>query len=105
MPRSACEFLRERIVQGTSVEASRRRKALDWVEWLRNTPQEPIGWNAKPVMLDDVYWPDLHASALFFATRDAAIALLDQIEAHIANEAEQCLSLDASVRNAEASST
>ena len=95
MPGSACEFLRERLVQGSSPEASRRRKALEWVEWLRDGPQEPVGWNAKPVILDDLHWSDLHAGALFFAARDAAITVLDQIEAHIANAAEQHLSLDA----------
>jgi hypothetical protein len=35
MSESAREFLRERIIQGTGTEASRRRNALDWVEVLR----------------------------------------------------------------------
>ncbi len=94
MSKSACEFLRERIVQGSGTEACRRRNALDWVERLRNESQHQIAWDAKPAMLDDVHWRNLHAGALFFATRDAAIALLDRIEAHIANQADQCLSLN-----------
>ncbi len=94
MSKSAREFLRERIVQGTGTEASRRRKALDWIERLRNKPRQQIAWDAKPAMLDESHWHDLHAGALFFTARDAAIALLDQIESHIANEAEQQMSLD-----------
>ena len=39
MSESAREFLRERIVQGTGMEASRRRKALEWVEALREKTQ------------------------------------------------------------------
>ena len=76
MSESAREFLRERIVQGTGREASRRRKALDWVEALRDKPQQQIEWDAKPTMLDELHWRDLRAGALFFAARDAAISLV-----------------------------
>ena len=95
MSKRAREVLRERIVQGTGDEASRRRKALDWVERLRIESQPQIAWDTKPAMLDDDHWRDLHAGARFFVARDAAIALLDQIEAHIANQAEPHMSLDA----------
>lgn len=94
MSKSAREFLRERLVLGTGTEASRRRKALDWIERLRKKPQQQIAWDAKPEMLDEFHWRDLHAGALFFAARDAAITLLDQIESHIANGADQRMSLD-----------
>ena len=45
-------------------------------------------------MLSEGHWKDLHAGDLFFTTRDAAIGLLDQVEAHIANQSVQKLSLD-----------
>jgi hypothetical protein len=95
MSESAREFLRERIVQGTGMEAARRRNALDWVEALRDKTQQQIRWNARPTMLDDFHWRDLRAGALFFAVRDAAIALLDQIESHIGTTVDRRLSLDA----------
>lgn len=105
MSKRAREFLRERIVQGIDTGASRRRKALEWVGRLRIEPQPHITWDSKPAMLDDAHWRDLHAGALFFVARDAAIALLDQIEAHIANQADQRLSLDAPLPKAVADSS
>ena len=97
MSESAREFLRERIVQGAGMEASRRRKALEWVEALRDKTQRQIEWNAKPTMVDELHWRDLRAGALFFAARDAAIRLLDEIESHIGNTADQRLSIDATL--------
>jgi hypothetical protein len=91
----AREFLRERIVQGAGTQASRRRKALDWVEALRDKTQQEIEWDTKPSMVDEFHWRDLRAGALFFAARDAAISLLDQIESHIGNAADQLMSIDA----------
>jgi len=105
MPKRACDFLRERIVQGSGDEASRRRKALDWAQRLRIEPQPPLTWDAKPAMLDDVHWCDLRAGALFFVARDAAITLLDKIEALIANQGDQRLSLDAPFPKAVADSS
>jgi hypothetical protein len=97
MSPGACDFLRERIVQGTGMQASRRRKALEWVETLRNKTQQEIEWDAKPSMVDEFHWHDLHAGALFFAARDAAIILLDEIESHIGIKADRRMSLDASL--------
>jgi hypothetical protein len=95
MSESAREFLRERIVQGTGIEASRRRRALEWVEALRGKTQQQIEWTPKPTMVDELHWRDLRAGALFFTARDAAISLLDEVESHIGNAADQCLSIDA----------
>jgi hypothetical protein len=94
---SAREFLRELIVQGTGMQASRRRKALEWVEALRDKTQQEIEWDAKPPMVDEFHWRDLRAGALFFAARDAAIILLDEIESHIGTKADRRMSLDASL--------
>jgi hypothetical protein len=89
----AREFLRERIVQGTG-EAARRRQALAWVDQLRDKPSSGGSWDRKPDLLDDAHWSDLRAGALFFATRDAALAVLDAVEAHIANRSDQRMRLD-----------
>jgi hypothetical protein len=97
MSPSAREFLRERIVQGAGTQASRRRKALEWVEALRDKTQQVVEWDAKPSMVDEFHWRDLRAGALFFAARDAAIGLLDQIESHIGTTADRRISLDASL--------
>jgi hypothetical protein len=97
MSQRACEFLRERIVQGAGKEASRRRKALEWVEALRDKTHQQIEWDAKPAMVDELHWRDLRAGALFFAARDAAISLLDQIESYIGNTADQYMSMDNSL--------
>ena len=94
MSESAREFLRERMVQGTGNEASRRRKALGWVEALRDKTQQPVEWAAKPAMMDELHWRDLRVGALFFAARDSAIALLDQIESNIGCAANQLMSMD-----------
>jgi hypothetical protein len=93
MSESACEFLRERIVQGVGPEATRRRNTLKWVESLRKETGQ-IDWDVKPTMVDELHWRDLRAGALFFTARDAAISLLDEIESHISNAADQRLSTD-----------
>lgn len=94
MHESAREFLRERIVQGNSTDAFRRRRALEWVESLRERTR-PVAWTEKPPIVDELHWRDLHAGALFFAARDAAIGLLDEIESHIGNVSDQRMSIDA----------
>jgi hypothetical protein len=94
MSESAREFLRERLVQGAGTHASRRRKALEWVEALRNNTQQAVEWDAKPSMVEEFHWRDLRAGALFFAARDAAIGLLDQVESHIGKIADRRLSVD-----------
>ena len=96
MPQSAREFLRERIVQGSGIDASRRRRALEWVVALRGQKQQ-IGWTEKPAMVDDHHWRDLRAGALFFDARDTAISLLDEIESYIGNVADQRMSIDAAL--------
>lgn len=94
MPEYARELLREQLVRGTGRHASRRKQALGWIDELRSNPRQSITWDNMPEALDERHWHDLHAGALFFAARDAAIALLDQIEAHIANQHGQQMSLD-----------
>ena len=94
MPGLGRNFLLEQLVKGTGEEALRRRKALEWVQGLRNKPRQQMTWDTKPKMLEDSHWRDLRAGALFFTARDAAISLLDTIETHIAPQKHQRLPLD-----------
>ncbi|MBE2295451.1 MAG: hypothetical protein IAF00_10880 [Phycisphaerales bacterium] len=94
LSRSAREFLRERLVQNTGDKGQRRRAALAWVDDLHHISQPSITWETKPKTLEDDHWDDLHAGALFFTVRDAAISVLDRLEAHIAHQSAQRFSLD-----------
>jgi hypothetical protein len=83
----ACVLLRERLYQGTpnsqAWERQRRGDALDWVE-SRKPGDALIDWNDKPVLIrDDRHWADMRAGACFFAARDAAIAVLNALEAYM----------------------
>jgi len=94
MPERGRNFVLEQLIKGTGEEAFRRRKALEWVQALRNKPRQRMTWDTKPKMLDDSHWRDLRAGALFFTARDAAISLLDTIETHIAPQKHQRVPLD-----------
>jgi hypothetical protein len=97
----AREIVRERLAQGPASDASRREAAMRWVSDLREKAPEQVEWNARPLMLDESFWQDLHAGALFFATRDTAIGVLDQVESHIGKQGdEQRLSLNAPLPDA-----
>lgn len=83
-------LLRERLIQGGndgSEDKQRRRNALAWVEGIRQKPDQK-GWGAKPQSIDDGHWQDLVAGAKLFKARDAAIAVLDAMEAHIGNKTQ-----------------
>lgn len=93
LPRLSREILRERICAGDAVDSHRRANALRWVESRRSESKIPVDWEVKPEMLDAAHWRDLHVGSLFFITRDAAILLLDQIEAMIGSSSERRLQL------------
>lgn len=97
-------LFRERLIQGgqeSSEEQQRRRSALAWVETLRHTTPAQLAWEARPKEISDMHWLDLLAGARFFQTREAAIRVLDALEAQIGNqEFGATLSLRASVPNA-----
>ncbi|CAJ0681551.1 hypothetical protein R82526_01286 [Ralstonia mannitolilytica] len=83
-------LLSERLFQGGIEESEdklRRRNALAWVEGVRQKPDKN-GWDAKPQCIDERHWHDLVAGAKLFSTRDAAIAVLDALEAHIGNKTQ-----------------
>ncbi len=96
--------LRKMLIHGgneNSENKKRRRNALTWVEVIRqkeNQNKKTRAWSAKPQSIEDLHWRDLLAGAKFFSARNAAIAVLDAIEAHIGNKAQgQSHSLQADV--------
>jgi hypothetical protein len=65
-------------------ETQRRHAALVWVESLRKKNALGFAWADLPDAIGDLgHWQDLQAGALFFQTRDAALAVLDALERHI----------------------
>jgi hypothetical protein len=58
------------------------------MEALRHTRQASVPWEAKPDTIADDHWRDLYVGGLFFTVRDAAIAVLDRLEEHLANRSE-----------------
>ncbi len=94
MSKSGREFLRERVASSADADARQRMNALAWVEYIRANPGKKIKWDRRPPMLDEAHWRNLHAGALFFLTRDAAIRLLDQIETQIGQRSDRRMPLD-----------
>lgn len=87
LPPHARLLIQARLHQGTSREAesSRRRRsdALRWVE-SRRQAAPPVGWDSRPVQISNPeHWADLHAGALFFRVRNAALDVLDELEIYI----------------------
>lgn len=82
-------LLRERLIQGgneSHEDKERRGNALVWVESIRDSKPERLTWAQRPQEISEEHWHDLQAGALFFETREAAIAVLDAAEAHIGNQ-------------------
>jgi len=100
-PEAGCGILSEQLIQGSIREKSddkeRRRAACLWIEGLRNNPDQEIDWKKKPNEIDVQHWHDLHAGALFFLVREAAIQVLDELEKHIANTSETRFVFEASI--------
>ena len=89
LPEHAIPLLRERLIQGgieSDEDKLRRGNALAWVEALRTNKPDRLTWAQRPKEISEAHWHDLHAGALFFETREAAIATLDAAEAHIGNQ-------------------
>jgi hypothetical protein len=72
----------------------RMRAARSWVDQLADdSSQHELDWNNRPHQLDEDHWMDLQAGARFFATRDAALVLLDEVEMELARRREQSIRL------------
>lgn len=86
----ARSLFRERLIQGgqeNSEDKQRRRNALAWIEALQRTKPAQLDWKVRPYEISESHWQDLIAGARFFASREAAIQVLDTLEAHIGNQA------------------
>jgi len=79
------KLVKERLIQGGNDDTKRRVNALTWVEEMRQN-SGVVGWQAKPQCIDEDHWRDLFAGAKLFSARDAAVAVLDVMEAHIGNQ-------------------
>lgn len=92
----ARNIVAERLAQGSGKEAhdetDRRKAAIKWVEFIRANPSSMLSWKDKPIQIEAAHWRDLHAGALFFSARDAAIRVLDTLESYIGNEPTKCYS-------------
>lgn len=87
LPPRARQLLHSRLEQGAAGEAAddrtRRGDALRWVR-ARRRGAPPVAWEARPAEITQAaHWADLHAGALFFLARDAALAVLDALEQEI----------------------
>lgn len=88
LPQRARELLCTRLEQGAAGEAAadrtRRGDALRWVR-ARRRRAPPVTWSVRPEEITQAaHWDDLHAGALFFIARDAALTVLDELELEIA---------------------
>ena len=52
-----------------------------------------MSWSQRPPSIDVDHWRDLELGALFFKTRDAAIAVLDKLESLVGNRPDQKIHL------------
>lgn len=89
LSKDAIPLLRERLIQGGNErheDKKRRSNALAWVEAVRKNRPGRLTWAHRPQEISEEHWHDLQAGALFFEAREAAIATLDAVEAHIGNQ-------------------
>lgn len=93
----AREILREALIGRTSDRDGRRSKLLDWMDDLQSGPKRRITWEERPEALDAEHWRDIRSGGHFFSARNAAIQLLDSIEAHLGGQVEQRLKLTGSI--------
>jgi hypothetical protein len=81
LPLSAREQLRHLLVNGVTKDAARRRNLLEWMEDLRHGRAKP---DEQPKQLSATHWHEVQAGRLFFQLQAAALALLDMVEALLA---------------------
>ena len=88
LPESANSLLVQRLLNGSEdeVKENRDRRANAWRWAADKSIKQSQAWNIRPEMISENHWHDLQAGALFFAVRDAAIALLDALEAKLRNQ-------------------
>lgn len=83
LPRNARRVLRGCLIRGDNQDAVRRRAIFAWMDGILSNAADHASWSERPTELDEDHWRDLSVGAHFFAVRDAAIGLLDAVEAHM----------------------
>ncbi len=96
LPAPALKMLRDCLLRvglgGAPEHGDRRRDALAWVESRRADPSSQASWETRPdAIRGDDHWRDLLAGARFFLARDAALAVLDAVEAQVPEAAGRLL--------------
>lgn len=81
LPLPAREQLRHLLVNGVTEDAARRRNLLEWMEDLRHGRAKR---DEQPRQLSATHWHEVQAGRLFFQLQAAALALLDIVEALLA---------------------
>lgn len=96
MAARAGEALRARLICGAATEdvedTQRRRAALAWVELARLEPTA-WRWEACPAQITPQHWTDMQTGAKLFATRDAALRVLNALETQVSGTSNEVLSL------------
>ena len=77
----AREFL-QGLMSHSGQGNERRAAGLAWVKG-QGQPGATISWDVKPSMISEDHWKDMHAGALFFIARDAALETLDELEKYM----------------------
>jgi len=92
--RDARALIRDKLCEGAGLnrEAARRKNALAWVRSI--DPNNPADWEAKPTVIEADHWHDLRLGARFFKARNAALDVLNAIEAQMASLAAPRLTAD-----------
>lgn len=81
LPLPAREQLRHLLVNGATEDAARRRNLLAWMEDLRQGTVTP---EVQPRQLSAAHWHEVQAGRHFFQLQSAALALLEKVEALLA---------------------
>lgn len=82
LSKDAREILRNQIVAfGNGAE--RRKAAMEWMDDVANADDDVLTWSKRPVQLTEEHWRDLSTGGVFFQLRDAAVYLLDLVEARL----------------------
>ena len=81
----ACQLIRSQLQHaGSETDSQRRSAALAWMDRLRQSRPARIRWEKRPAEITVDHWHDLQAGAYFFATRAAALDLLERLEVEMA---------------------
>lgn len=94
----AAAFLKDRLLYNGADDRRNRLRRLSVWKWIKNiaTARDFFrGWSERPEVIEPEHWRDLEAGTKFFATRDAAVAVLRALESELARKRAAKLELTA----------